>query len=1169
MVGCRHNLLGKGFRLTVALCLLGLLANRAGVARAQGWRSAWTTFTTADGLASDTVTAICQAEDGALWFGTMQGVSRYDGEWQTYTAADGLAHNEVTAILQDHEGRVWVGTRGGLSRYDGTWVTVSLPEGLGTRDVSAIGELDDGSLWFGTLERGISRLQAGEWHTFTAADGLPSDCVTSVTEVPGGTIWVGTPLGLASYDGHRWETYTTDDGLPDNMITAVLAAGDRELWVGTLKGAGHFVPDDEEEDGGRWEVFLPEDGLAGEHVTALLKDSDDVLWVCTTEGVSVHDGQRWRTWTERDGLASSDVRAICEDSDGGIWLGTTGGVSYCSSNWRLYFLPQGEGAEGLASYDVSALAKSRDGCLWIATLGGGAIRYRNGQWQRYTSADGLADNNVFALAEDHSGALWFGTAGGVSRYLAESWDTYTTTAGLPADVVLSVGVTSDGTLWFGTAGGGVASYQPDDGWCTFTEREGLADNYVRAIAEAPDGGLWLGTSKGVSRFDGHSWQTFTSQSTDGGLPGDEVRHIWRAPDGSLWFATNQGAACYDGYHWQRYGKEEGLPIDSVNAVWKGEGSEIWFGTSGGLCRYDGTSWKTYVSGQHLPSSHVLSILQGAPDTWWIGTTGGGLARYRPNRSRPWVRVASINQRPVVTPTVVLPAGEPNVVVSFVGGGISTVPERLLYMHRMEGVTEDWTIGREPFGLYYDLRPGIYEFWLMGRDEDFNYSEPYSVTISIPAKTYVPAPVVVPSPAVVHTPAPASRPLPAEPASPWRYGWVGIPLLVAVGVGYWGYGRWQTRQAVGRGFNPYICGPPVQNEDMFFGRQDILHEILQIVHNNNIIIYGERRIGKTTLLYQLAQRLRKLEDPVYAFFPAFINLQGIPQDRLFLLTAQRIAQEVGSEVGSPGLICRSRKPVLTGREVSRGQEYNSFDFQEDLGVIVGALQRTTPKEARLVLLMDEADIIGAYDDTVQEQLRGVLMSSLARQVKVVLAGTYISKEWHLQSSPWYNLFSREIMLPLLSEEEVEELIRRPVHGIYRYDEEAAKGIVTYSDLKPFEAQKLCLYAVKEMLERKKRRVTVSEVEAALRSTLAERGLEFEHIWRSMNPSGQRALRVLVSNMPKAVAGEAEADRAEQMLPRLPLSDEDRRLLMEGGVVYRYQNREYLLRSFQEWIRRESP
>lgn len=398
--------------------------------------------------------------------------------------------------------------------------------------------------------------------------------------------------------------------------------------------------------------------------------------------------------------------------------------------------------------------------------------------------------------------------------------------------------------------------------------------------------------------------------------------------------------------------------------------------------------------------------------------------------------------------------------------------------------------------------------------------------------------------------------------------------------YWGYVQWRARQALRRGFNPYICGPPIHDEGMFFGREDLLREILQIIHNNNIIIYGERRIGKTTLLYQLGRRLKKSEDPDYVFFPAFINLQGIPQDRLFLLLAQSVAHEVvEDEMGSLGLICRSGSregaslslPGLSakiGPAASLRTGYNNFDFQEDLAVITQALQGTTSKEVRLILLVDEADVISTYDQIVQEQFRGVLMSSLARHIKVVVAGTYISKEWHLQSSPWYNLFSREIMLPPFDVEEIKRLIQQPVQGVYRYDQGAIRRIIAYSDRRPFEAQKLCLHAVKETLGQKKRHVTVSEVEAALKSTLEERGLEFEQLWEAMSPDGQRALQVLARSLPRSAHGQAQGGRREKTLPRLPLSDEDRKLLMEGGVLYRYQKWEHLLPSFQEWIIRES-
>jgi len=1239
MVGQVYNSLRKGFSLVVVLLsLLGLLAVGAGGAAAQGWRSPWRTFTTADGLASNAVTAIYQTRDGALWLGTMQGLSRYDGEWETYTTADGLAHNEVTSIFRDQEGSLWVGTRGGLSSYDGERLTSH--EGAAGRDISAIGQFEDGALWFSTLDGGISRLEAGEWETFTTAEGLPSDCITAVAQGQGGDIWVGTHLGLAHYDGRVWQTYTTADGLPDNMVTAILAAGDETVWVGTLAGLSHLTPGQNDIS---WQTFLPEDGLVGEHVTALLQDSEGLVVVGTTKGVSLYNGQQWYTWTQRDGLVSSEVWAIYEDFDGGLWFGTNAGVGHCDLTWRLYFLPQAGEGESTASDDISALAQSEDGALWITTLGGGVVRYRDGRWDAYTSAEGLADDNVFAVAQDADGALWFGTAGGVSRYLAGAWETYTTEAGLPTDVILSAEAARDGTLWFGTAGEGVVRYRPEEGWHTFTQLDGLADNYVRAICEAQDGTLWLGTSKGLNSFDGDSWQLFTSQSTKGGLPGDEVRQIWCAPDGALWFSTNQGAACYDGSSWQSYDREKGLPASSVNTIWK-EGEDVWFGTSGGLCRYDGRTWQVYTPYDGLPNSHVLSILHAAPDTWWIGTADGGLVRYRPQRTPPWVRVVAINHRPVVTSGLVLPAQQRNVAISFVGGSIHATSERLLYMYRLEGAGEDWTYGRDRFALYYDLAPGTYTFWLMARDVSFNYSEPYSVGITIPsspdestgqgpgegapasassspmttatpptssprrtattssamarASALTPAapalvfgpstPTVMPSTSAPTSPALARRfstpPLVASAAVseasaptrsvPERYSWLGLPLLAVLGMSYWGYGQWRAHQAIRRDFNPYICGPPIYDEGMFFGREDVLRQVLQIVHNNNIIVYGERRIGKTTLLYQLGQRLGKLEDPDYAFFSAFVNLQGIPQDRLFLLLAQGVAQGVEDTVGSLALICRSggrggsssSAPGLGWRPVKTA--YSNLDFQEDLVVIVEALQGTTSKEVRLILLLDEADLISTYDQIVQEQLRGVLMSSLARKVKVVLSGTYISKDWHLQSSPWYNLFSREILLPPLDAREVKRLIQQPVQGVYRYDQEAISRIIAYSDRRPFEAQKLCLHAVKEALEHKKRHVTASEVEAALKSALEERGLEFEQLWEAMTSDGQRALQILVSSMAAVPSGQEQGVRREKILPKLPLSDGDRELLTRGGVLYRYQKREHLLPSFQEWIRGDS-
>ena len=80
----------------------------------------------------------------------------------------------------------------------------------------------------------------------------------------------------------------------------------------------------------------------------------------------------------------------------------------------------------------------------------------------------------------------------------------------------------------------------------------------------------------------------------------------------------------------------------------------------------------------------------------------------------------------------------------------------------------------------------------------------------------------------------------------------------------------------RRFNPYIAGAPVLEDEMFFGREQLLERILQTIHNNSILLYGERRIGKTSLQHHLKRRLQQLEDPDYVFYPVYIDLQGTPE-----------------------------------------------------------------------------------------------------------------------------------------------------------------------------------------------------------------------------------------------------------------------------------------------------
>ena len=419
----------------------------------------------------------------------------------------------------------------------------------------------------------------------------------------------------------------------------------------------------------------------------------------------------------------------------------------------------------------------------------------------------------------------------------------------------------------------------------------------------------------------------------------------------------------------------------------------------------------------------------------------------------------------------------------------------------------------------------------------------------------------------------------------------------------------SSQAIERKFNPYIAGSPVHKPDMFFGREELLKRIINTLHSNSIMIHGPRRIGKTSLLHQLADRLRSMPDPDYQFFPIYTDLEGTRENEFFQMLMEEIVQSL-SNVLPGGLdlelhqsktwqetrigkgtilivetdydisemlriyfesqgyevfttawpsealeICREKLPdiVITavmfpyfdgsandGYEICRRlrgnprtsqipviflttfkdraykidglelgavdyiakpfdieelklrvrnilrytsrRRYSDHSFARDLRQVIKALQKNSDKEIRLILLLDEVDVMNRYDQLVQQQLRRIFMKTFARNLGAVVAGVHISKEWDRLESPWYNLFL-EMELPPLSREEAVRLIREPVKGVYSYEDEAVEAIWEYSQGHPQLVQQLCLEAINRLLQEERSRVTKADVESVYREIAA--------------------------------------------------------------------------------------
>ena len=257
-------------------------------------RGVWTTFTTANGLSGDRVTAIAPGRDGSIWFGTDGNfVTRYieydpRQSWKIYGVSDGLADGKVYSLAIDYYGDAWVGTNGGAYQF---------------------------------VETPGSTTHAGVWHNYGPAAGLPEIRVTAVAVDINNLKWVGTAFsGIASYDNSAWQSYPLPQG-ERVRTTSIATDANGAKWIGTWSGALRF-------DGRNWTLYDTTAGLASNTVNSVTVEAGRIVWFGTNRGASRFDGVNWTRFTRANSLLLSDtITVVAADPSRNIWFGTAVGVT--------------------------------------------------------------------------------------------------------------------------------------------------------------------------------------------------------------------------------------------------------------------------------------------------------------------------------------------------------------------------------------------------------------------------------------------------------------------------------------------------------------------------------------------------------------------------------------------------------------------------------------------------------------------------------------------------------------------------------------------------------------------------------------------------------------------------------------------------------------------------
>ncbi|MBX0326215.1 hypothetical protein K2Z83_00720 [Oscillochloris sp. ZM17-4] len=901
---------------------------------------------------------------------------------------------------------------------------------------------------------------------------------------------VGAPPARAGGD-LRWHTFSAANGLAGNIVQAIWEDPAGRIWLGSENGVSRY-------DGASWVSYGVADGLADDNVWSIAGDGESV-WCATSRGLSRLRGGRWERFGVADGLPGEDVRAVLVTADGAVWAGTFGrGIARLAPGarrWEPAPLPPQLARIGAF---VQAIWQAPGGDLWFATNGLGALRLRDGRFEQFSFRLGSRNTvwSITALPGDD--AVWMGTFQGVARIAPD--DTVTVLEDLvqgrtiSATETLAVAGDADGDLWLATRSQGVLR-RTMGGWQRVGAADGLGRNYVQTILADREGRIWFGTrGGGVTLADRRPLSpdllvpTLAAMAVSDDLP--------------LAFAGGTLPATQNDLRFRFGAAVPWLPPDELRF-------RYWLGRAG---EQPPLAPREVGSGALAPGSVDSEPFIDLPPgdyTLHVVVVAGAVAG--PERTLAF-RIASAPPAfAQAAPTVVADGAAVSagltlpqhmferlrrIELRLDAQDDSTPPEAIRYEYRVLPA-QDWraaAAGR----VLIDLPVGAWVIEARAVDAEGNASAPTQLRVVVPAPLWTTLLLAL---AVLLVPSAASA--------------VGGALL---------YRRRQRRQALlraVRGYHiPYDVGPLITLPDRYIGREHVIDTVVGKIEQNSFYIYGEKRIGKTSLLLQVQQRLilRADLEPGRPILAIFRNIQDVPQEQFWLHLLRGVAA---------ALPAAARPPLLC---LGQPASYDDLDAEQDLEQIV-AHGRGGGAPPLIVLLLDEIDTLQRYDLPLRQRFRALCQHAQG-QLRVVLAGVRPPLAEPGDTSPWYNIFERVTLGPLLDTDAL-HLIRHYNYNPYAYTRAAAQAVLAAGERKPFDTQWLCSEAVRAMLSDRRTTVTEGDVARAVEVIVAARAGEYTAAWRQLAPATRAALR--------AGAADLDAVAAEQLL-----SDG---LIAEGADGYR--------------------